>query len=1156
MKFIYGKISNIINNLLLKLIDPLNFLRRMTKYLFKKMAVAFFMVFMICNLFAQKFNPEFIQLYEGLSQRTITCILQDSKGYMWFGTYNGLNKFDGNQIIVYENIKNDSTSLSHNLIADIFEDSKGNLWVGTEGAGLNLYDRKHNNFIRFQHHDLVNTTLSSDHITEIYEDKSGRLWIGTEGGGLNLLDPIKNTARVIEDSSYKNASSTIDFIYEDSKAALWVGYRGGELRTFDEKRNCLIPVHFSQGDLNNIGIRIFTGIVEDEHGDLWIGTYGYGIVVVRHDSSGKRCYIRYIHDENNVKSLSNNTVRSLYIDKTGKIWIGTENGGLNLFNREDNSFLHFVNDKNKKYSLSSNSIWSIFQDNMGRMWFGTFDQGLNIIDKYYSKFTIYNHIANNNSSLVNNNVTSFLEDGSGNLWIGSDGGGLDYFDRGKDTFIHFINDRKSRNSLSSDAVLTLCLTHDYKLWIGTWAGGINILKDDKTSFIHFNSENSKLPNDNIFKILEASDGDIYIATFGGGLTVYEKKLGRFIQYLHNDSDANSIGGDEVLTIYFDKKGNLWCGFHDDGMDMMKEVANSQVRFIHFRHNPDISNSLSDNRVNTFLEDSKNNFWIGTANGGLNLMDRDHQSFISFNKNDGLPSSDIVALLEDNKGNIWICTSKGISRFDVQTKKFRNYDVSDGLQGEEFIRNAAFKCRSGELCFGGREGFNIFSPDSIHDNPYPPKVYFKDFKIFNKSVQIGPHSVLQNNISETKEISLSYKQSVFTIEFVALNYTHAEKNQYAFKLDGLETDWNYVGSRHDATYTSLDAGRYVFRVKASNNDNVWNEQGASLIINVEPPFWDTLWFKLIVGAILILIIYVYFNVRMRIIKRNNILLENLVESRTRELNSKNALLKTQSDKLNETNTLLLERQQKIEEQTEELMAQRDELVEVNSVKDKLFVIVAHDLKNPFNSLLGFAELLSRKYETYSDEKRKELIKILLHSSKSIFDLLTNLLNWSRAQQGVIEFNAIMTNIIDLVHENIELLKNQANNKQISILQELPASEMIISIDVNLINVVIRNLLTNAIKYTNPGGIITVRGKTIDNCFTISITDTGVGIPEEKILQLFRKDVHYSTFGTNNERGTGLGLLICKDFIDMHKGKIWIERSDHTGSTFCFCLPIKD
>jgi ligand-binding sensor domain-containing protein len=391
----------------------------------------FCLLFLGFSLYAQKTNIKFVPFNEGLSQRTITSILQDKKGYMWFGTYNGLNRYDGSQMIVYENIDNDSTSLSHNLIADIFEDSKGNLWVGTEGAGLNLYNRNNNNFIRFRHNSQNKYSLSNDHITEIFEDKSNHLWIGTEGRGLNLFDPVSNTFTRIQDSLNENAFHQVDVVYEDSRSNLWVGFRGGELDKYDRTKNLLQPFHFFQGDLNTIGVRVFTGIKEDEDGKLWIATYGNGLVVMHYDSLGKSSYIRYVHDDNDANSLSNNIVRSILIDKSHKIWIGTENGGLNLFDSTNKNFRHFTNNKNDKSSISSNSIGSIFEDNLGRLWFGSFDQGLDIVDKYYDKFVTYSHSGIDNSSLNNDNVSSLLEDDAGNLWIGTDGGGVDYFDRKK-----------------------------------------------------------------------------------------------------------------------------------------------------------------------------------------------------------------------------------------------------------------------------------------------------------------------------------------------------------------------------------------------------------------------------------------------------------------------------------------------------------------------------------------------------------------------------------------------------------------------------------------------------------------------------------------------------------------------------------------------------
>ncbi|MCX6120945.1 MAG: PAS domain-containing protein [Ignavibacteriales bacterium] len=830
----------------------------------KKIILLFIVVSSLStNLFAQMHDIKFKRLYEGLSQSSVSCILQDRKGFMWFGTVGGLNRYDGAEFIVYKNVSNDTTSLSANWVLDILESSKGNLWIAT-ADGLNMFDRDKNKFVRYVHKKEDKGSLSHNVVNTILEDSRGNLWVGTDQGGLDMFNKKDNNfIHYRNDNKDRRSlsSNTVYCLYEDRKGNLWIGTRDGQLNLFDRNTRSFTQFKFDNGGASNLNPGRFRKIVEDNQGKFWVGTQDNGLFSIESYSAGHIKYRQYVHDANDVNSLLNNHILSMHLDKTGYLWIGIENGGLEIFNIEKKTLKHYKNDPNDESSISSNSIWSIYQDPIGRIWIGTFDKGLNLIDRYYEKFITYRRQANNRNSLSNENVSKFLEDKHGNLWIATDGGGLNYFNRDKKSFEHFRHNENNKNSLSSDAVLGLYEDKEENLWVGTWAGGIDVLSKDRKTFKHYNTGNGSLLSNNVYTMINDNKGNILIAT-NSGLNVYDPKKKRFFTYIHNESDENSLSFNAIIQLYRDSKDQIWIGTEGSGLDLMKKDKLGKVSFAHYRNDPTEPSTLSNNIVESIYEDSYHNIWIGTSNG-LNLMNRESGTFTIFRKEDGLPDNAIQGILEDNQGTLWLSTLKGLSRFNFKTKTFRNYDVSDGLQGNEFNGRAAMKSRNGEMFFGGRQGFNIVHSESILENPFVPPVYLTDFKIFNKSMNIGTEgSPLKKSIAETKEITLSYTQSVFSFDFAALNYTHPEKNQYAYMMEGFDKEWNYIGIKRTATYTNLDPGEYVFRVKASNNDGIWNEKGASLSIRITPPFWRTYWFYVILFAIIACVIFLFYQSRIR------------------------------------------------------------------------------------------------------------------------------------------------------------------------------------------------------------------------------------------------------------------------------------------------------
>ncbi len=570
-------------------------------------------------------------------------------------------------------------------------------------------------------------------------------------------------------------------------------------------------------------------------------------------------------------------------------------------------------------------------------------------------------------------------------------------------------------------------------------------------------------------------------------------------------------------------------------------------------------------------------------GGLNKYiegsEWNNGHFERITTSNGLPNNMIKKIIEDDKGMLWISTNQGISRFDPITRQIRNFDLFDGLQDMAFTDMSGCKRHDGEILFGGVNGFNAFYPGEITEDTLLPKLVFTYLEVFNVPVRIGEtgskRTILTKAINETDEITLKHNENDFTIHFSGLHYAAPHKNQYRYMLEGYDKDWYQVTSdRRFSKYTSLKPGKYVFRFTACNSDGIWAKNYKQLTINILPPFWITLWFRLFTLLFISSLILLVFILRTQQMRKINQELEAEVLARTREINEKNRVLKHQTEELNETNTILEERQQKIEEQSEELRAQRDELYdtntileertqeielqrdqlsEVNAVKDRLFSIVAHDLKNPFTTLSGFLDVLDMKYDKYDDEKRKAMIKYALSSVKNIQNLLFNLLNWARSQSGTIKFRPEETFIEDIITANISLIEDQATAKKIIIEYQPVQPAIKFTADRELMNTVLRNLLTNAVKFTMPNGHIYIHCSQTDEFVTLVIRDTGVGIAPENLSKLFRKDTHFTTHGTDNETGTGLGLITCKDFIELHHGQITVTSKVNIGTTFTIVLP---
>ena len=825
----------------------------------------------------------------------------------------------------------------------------------------------------------------------------------------------------------------------------------------------------------------------------------------------------------------------------------------------------------------------VITDKQGNFWIATHKEGIILFNKMYKNFRAFN------AQFKNQVIQSVFEDSQGNFWVGSETLGLYFINSKNKTTQHYSIDNLNQFGFSASCVFKIYETYDNELFFGTYQG-----------LFQYNRKSNKFkrypikPNDStclnhydIRDLAEDVKGNLWIATNAGGINILNRKTQTFTYLLKNETQPNSgIPYNYCLKILKDKNENMWIGTYSG----LTKYDIKKKKFFPIGLNK--QNGLSHNWIYSLQEDLNGNIWIGTANG-LNVYSPKSGICIQYFQKDGLSDNVICNIQNDEKGNLWISTATGLNKFDMAQGKIISYSKTDDLPVVEYSHGSSFKTQGGEILFVGNGGITSFYPNEIKNNPYTPKVLISDMKLFNTSVPIGVSSKgysLKHHISYTKEITLSYSQNVITFYYLAFNYLNPEKNQFAYQMVGFDKDWQYVGTKKDVTFTNLNPGDYVFQVKASNDDGIWSKNPTKIIIHIIPPFWKTRWFYILVLTIASLIVFGYNRYRIYRILKINKVLEEAVYERTEEIRLQNQTLEIQANDLNETNTLLEERQQHIEEQAEELMSQRDELEELNnmlnetnailierkkhieeqaeelreqrdelsklnSTKDKLFSILAHDLKSPFNTIIGFSELLLKNIKQYSKEKIITQVTFIRDSSRSTFELLENLLNWSRSQRGIIEFEPVEKVISETITYDLRIFRQQALRKEINIDFLQKGIEKPVMVDPNMFSAILRNLTSNAIKYSQQGSKIIITLAFEKKQFRISITDTGIGMSEETRNNILNHTNYSSKPGTAGEKGTGLGILLCIDFINRHGGKLFVESIENEGTTFSFTIPYK-
>ncbi|HDZ04589.1 hypothetical protein LCGC14_0079940 [marine sediment metagenome] len=1066
-----------------------------SKYYFR--FISFFIVILsFCRVQSQYSEPlSFQHIQDGMSQSTATELLEDSFGFIWIGTRNGLNRYDGKDFEIYSKSLDGKTGLNHEYIRTLYEDGQ-NIIIGTN-EGLSLYNRSLNIITPYP---FKNEGTSIKNIVfETIVKKDGMLWLGAESRGLYRYEletgELKHFPPPNEHVNLKNPrlNKVVKIEILDTDRILIVFTYNTLVINHD--MDVISDIQETEEIISGIGASKNTYLLGSGMGSL------YKLII-----DGTSTFIT------NAKDISPGfAIRSLEKNLDNELWIGTENNGLYIYSNDLDFIRHIQYSVTRPNSLSGDSIWSLLCTRNGTMWIAPYRSGLNVYDKDFFKFQHVNSDPFNPKSLSNKLVNCFVEDEKGNLWIGTDGGGIDYWNRSLDTFDNYSLKDKTFNS---NVVLTILQTKEDELWAGTWTHGIAVLNTNNKKFRVLTAENSFLKSNIIIDLLKDKKGRIWIVNYFSGVQVYDPATDTHENItLKSEIDKTDINS--LYQIFEDNQGNIWIGTLNSGLFKLTE-NNETWSSTHYH----TGNSLSNRFINAIIQDNENTLWVGTQ-GGLNKYLPETDSFLSITKSDGLKNDAIKGIIDDKDKYLWLSTENGIIRYDTHTGETINYDVGDGLQSKEFIASSSITTNKGEYIFGGINGFNIFTSSEVEKQKDKLTLFVSGLKIFNQPVLPNDDfGVLKKDISQVDSLTFNYDHSVINIDFKALTFRHPESVNYAFYLEGFEKNWNYVGNKPSATYTNLSPGEYTLKIKSTNSDGVWIDNEKDLYITITPPYWQTWWFKSLIIALVLLLFYIAHYIKLRNIKKNQRRLELKVAERTKELEfQKNKLIEAASN---------------LESKNEEIQ--------------RFTYAVSHDLKSPLNNIKGLASLIPIEIPIKEYPNIEEYLNLINISCTNMNELILDITEIARL--GKIENKNELLNTNEILDLSRNLIKSKLKKENIAlnIAENLPD----IFGDRNRIIQVFGNFLDNAVKYMGdqPNPVICVEYEDNGETNSFLIRDNGLGMNERALKKLFTPFERFH----ENIKGTGLGLYMVKQIAVNHGGTIIAEsEGEGKGTTFKLILP---
>lgn len=1079
-------------------------------------------------LYSQSINFKNFTTKDGLSNNKVIAVLQDKTGFLWFGTEDGLNRFDGYEFKVYRNDSKNSNSISSNNIWSLFEDSEGNIWIGTKSGELNRYDVKKD---VFEHWDIKSKDYKENSINEIYRDKGGTLWIGTYQSGLYRFDIKTNK---IDNWNYNPgdpnslSNNFVTFITEDADGFLWVSTYNG-LNKFNPRssNNSFQRFYSESGNKNSLPSNLIWTIKKSNFdlNFMWLGTAN-GLVSL---DTRSNTFLRIpLKSEIELQfGLSISSVVEENIKNEKVLWLGSY-GGLIRLNLNTTETQRFIKKENDPSTIISNEINKTIKDRSGVIWLAT-ENGLSYISKKGMKFNSLFYKQKETGELkdlVKSNIKSITQSPQGLSFFGTANGIYTFNSSDKHKDYHKLKSTDGLNSWSLAAA-------EDNIWIGTYGKGLKQLNLKSGSIKNWAIESPTFKTsafDYLKSLLLDEKKNLWIGFWGGGLARFNTDTGNYKIWITESGNSESISHNDVWAIHKDQVGRLWIGTNGGGLNLFEDIDGGIFhRWIDIL---DKSKQLSSNSIYSICEtlneqNSKNNgetiLWVGTSNGLNKILIHNSTDLYNlgslkievtnFTTQDGLADNSVKSILEDKNGNLWISTNSGITFFNVAKSYFINFNNSDGVIGNEFNSGSAFRSINGMMYFGSVDGLNVFDPNQIKQSAFVPPLVITDFQIFNQPVKIGPNSVLKQSILDAKEIELSYSQNVFSFEFAALDFNSPQTIQYKYMMEGFDNDWIYSGNRRFITYTNLNSGTYTFKIEATNSDGIWSENIKSISIIVNQPWWRTGWAYAIY---LLLIVIGIFTARKIEINRSHL----RSELKMREFEAKK---------------------------------QR----ELEIIKSRFFANLSHEFRTPLTLIKGpVDELISGT----SKDNQQEYFELIKRNSEKLQELIDQLLELTQLENATIPLKAKKENLVSLLRGLVSSFDSIAKQKNISLSFESSLGRIICWIDRDKMEKIINNLLSNAFKFTGSGGNITVQlsRKSIKakEFAEIKISDTGIGIAKDKLDKIFDRFYQVDDSSRKNYGGSGIGLALVKELTDLHKWEINVESEKGKGTEFSIHIPLQE
>jgi signal transduction histidine kinase/ligand-binding sensor domain-containing protein/AraC-like DNA-binding protein len=1056
---------------------------------------------------AQKADIKFTTLTteNGLSQNYITTILKDQYGFLWIGTHQDLNRYDGRCFKIYH--LNNSESKSHSSeISAIYKDNTGTLWVGTIGDGVFYYDRKNDIFKRLTVRDATKAFNLLD-ISALCGDRSGRLWVGTFEG-LAIVDVDRRSVINLpwHDKYEKIPFGTITSLFRDGYDRMWVGTYFG-LHEFDVRNHSFKYYKNIAGDNTSLASDSIYSISQDGLKQIWIGTFN-GLSRLE---TGEKKFTTYRYNYRNEHSLCGNLIYSIATADKNTIWVGSE-GGLNVMDVISGRVTRYQHDPRDPYSIRDKSVRTIYVDSAGIYWVGTYMAGINKFDKNLTLFNAVNFNELDPRGLTAPSVSSFAEGANGDIYVGTDGGGLNLFNISSKQLSHIdIKSKEKINSLGLP-ILTMTMDKARQLWIGTYQHGLFKLNTLNNSYKQYTKGNGSfnISQNNIFCLKEDHTGKVWIGTNGAGLNVYDPKTKIFQKIPPFNAPTSGLkipSTGYIRAIEEDNDGNIWIGSWGTGISVYHPATNNFETF------NTINTGLPIKNITTLFKDSKGRVWIGTGDAGLFYYDKDRLKILPFMQNDKLGAHSISKILEDSTGSIWFSTDRGTYGFNQVSRELRSYSQLNGLQSESFLYSSGIRSSNGTIYFGGVRGFNYFNPTDIKRNSLAPRVTLTTLTVDNRHTAPDQMASLPKNISQTAKVTINYKQD-FSISFVALSYTLPQQNRYAYMLEGFKPSWSSAGTTGTASYTNLDPGEYTFRVKACNNDGVWNNTDASIKIIVMPPYWMT-WYAYLCYVTMAFTILWF--IRRRGIRK-------------------------------------LKREMQVEQQQKEA----ESLHELDNMKIKFLTNLSHEFRTPISLILAPVDKLIKQHD---GEVIADQLYAIKRNGRRLLNLVNQLLDFRKLEEHELKLNLTEGEFISFVRDAADSFYDLANAKKVEFFVEYPMKKVFASFDHEKVERILFNLLSNAFKFTPAGGSVQIKicEQSFDDqkqvhLMNLWVTDTGIGLSKAEIACIFDRFYQAEAPLSIINQGSGIGLSITKELIKLHNGEIAVDSTPGKGSTFKITLPL--